>query len=174
MVGVWGDLLFSRSKVKLIDTLGEPVGVRGLVQEDIPFITSTWLHGYKASPSCIDIPNGSYFDKEHRLIQDCFRRRDTVTIVITDPTDTNSIFGYLIGASRISGPRLHWIYVKKGIRRNGVGTLMLEMLIGLAGGKREIILTHLSEDIQYLEHLAEFSYQPIYYGKGIEYVPASK
>lgn len=87
---------------------------------DIAFIYSTWLKNlYFGNSWFRSIERKVYFDK-YKLVLDRVLQRSTVLVCcLTDDPDV--VLGYVVYEPGI----LHWIYVKKGFRRLGIGKLLL-------------------------------------------------
>lgn len=92
--------------------------VREAIEDDFPFIYSTWLKGLRFGNDVFNlIEQESYFKNYHRALEVILTRPDTridVACLIDDPA---TILGYaVLGDSGI----LHYVHVKQAFRRFGI------------------------------------------------------
>lgn len=108
------------------------------------FIVSTWMRSFWESQRVSNIPHGEYVRYQRRLIDriigtgfgDCATPR-----VACDPADPTVIWGWACGAKDGPDLVLHYAYVKKDFRRQGIFKALVD---GLARAvPRVVVLTHL-------------------------------
>lgn len=98
----------------------EPVAVvhRTVTRRDLPFLTQSWLRsnckrGYR------HLEPQLYYYWHHRLLEALIPR--STVIVACSADDPDRIYGY--GVAQYEGPTLlvHYLYVREGWRRQGIG-----------------------------------------------------
>lgn len=96
--------------------------IRKAVEGDIEFIFSTWLRSYRHdSPLTRLIHSDTFFHGHQKLVEKLLVRPKVRVHVCCDEADPNHIFGW----SATEENTLHFIYVKKPLRREGVGSELL-------------------------------------------------
>lgn len=122
--------------------------VRKPVEDDIPFVMSSWLKSYSVSDFAKPIPRKIFFAKHHNLVESLFQRGAQIAIASLQE-DTNVILGWICDESRI----LHYIYTKKPFRRLGICKTLI-------GDKKYDIFTHMTYATKFLTtllHGAQFN-----------------
>lgn len=106
-------------------TVTSPIPVRAMRAGDRPFILATWLRGLRASNREYGrIPKRVYFPTYHAVF-DGLMQRDHV-LVVTSHADPNYIHGWLCYSTSLAPLAcVHWMHVKGGQRRMGLGRLLL-------------------------------------------------
>lgn len=94
--------------------------VRAFQEDDAPFIYSTWLRGlYFGNEWFRKIDKDSFFSK-YRLVVKRLLETCNVQMACLEE-DPEVLVGYVV----YKGPQLHWVYVKKDWRNNGIGRALL-------------------------------------------------
>lgn len=109
------------SKVKFLKS---QVHIRPATEADISFLFNSWLKSYKASPAVKSVPGAVYFDAQHKVLEQIFKRSQV--LVACAPTDHNQIFGYCCTEIVDGVNILHYAYTKEAFRRMGLQALLLE------------------------------------------------
>lgn len=104
----------------------ETVMLRGLQENDIHFIFSSWLKSFRGSNFSKNISNTLYFDQQHKLIEHLLATAHVV--IACNKEDPEQIFGYMVGGFVGNLFVVHYIYVKHPYRRLGVGNLLLNSM----------------------------------------------
>lgn len=112
------------------------VSVRFAVETDLNFVRSAWLRSHRAH--CEWAPKGEYFALHHDVVEGLLVRGTTLLAV--NAADEDQILGFVCGESRHETPILHYVYVKRAFRGNGVAMVLVSALLG--GTPQEIIATH--------------------------------
>lgn len=111
--------------------LQAPATIRAPTPADVPFITSAWMHGAIKLGPYDGVPNPVRSHHLHRQIERLWADQRTVWLLAAWPKDVNFIYGFLAGQATDRGPVLHWLYVRRDMRRLGVATaLMADFLAG--------------------------------------------
>lgn len=55
---------------------------------------------------------------EHALIERAWKDPGMVWLFAVNPTDTNFVYGYLVGEHTDAGPLIHYVYVRKRMRNS--------------------------------------------------------
>jgi len=109
--------------------------IRGLSENDIPFIVDSWINSYFGESDFTKTIRQSIFYKFHRLIVKAILKRPSVSIqVAADKEDPDVIFGYLVSENLPEYNVFHYIYVKRSFNGYGVAAKMInECPNGLTG-----------------------------------------
>lgn len=93
---------------------------------DLNFIKATWLRSLRfGSKMHKNIPSDLYYKRYGAFIEDTFKRT-TIGLVACLPDDSDLVLGYAI--LEVYKPDvcvLHWTYVKKPFREQGIATKLL-------------------------------------------------
>lgn len=107
---------------------------RALEPGDEAFIYSTWLRGlYFGNAWFRQISKVDYFDKYRAVIKHLLANATVRIVCIEDAPDV--IVGYAVHSA--DGTTLHWVYVKKAWRKQGIGKGLIPPNV--------TIITHLTE-----------------------------
>jgi hypothetical protein len=105
-------------------------------RDDRDYVVSSWQHGAewrygrtitKMGPSGVNLfARDSRMRKlvQRRCIQRLLERDDTILTCAVDPSDSESIFGWS-ATSKEHGPVVHYVYVRDGLRRQGIGRALV-------------------------------------------------
>lgn len=99
--------------------------IRPATKEDIPFVFSTWLRGYKFNNQEMTWPihTSTYYQHHQKVLEHVLVRPGVEVLVCCDGDDPWHIFGYLV----LERPNIvHWIFVKKGLRDFTVARMLLK------------------------------------------------
>ncbi len=98
----------------------EPLwNLRPAAESDIPFILSSWLHGYRKASVTSGISNTIYFKSHEQLLKNLLGSANVVVACALDNPD--QIFGYAVFECDTINLTAHWIYVKQPFRALGMG-----------------------------------------------------
>lgn len=110
----------------MIEQKVDNVMLRGIQEDDLHFIFSSWLKSYRSSNFAKNITNTIYFDQQHKLIEHLLSSSQVV--IACRKEDPKEIFGYIV-ASKIGNVfAVHYVYVKHLFRHLGIGKLLLNSL----------------------------------------------
>lgn len=105
--------------------MAERVRLRERRASDESFLYSSWLKGFRASPSQKGVSNSIYFDRQQGVIQRILDRDSVRVLVLCNEEDEDQIYGWVcweeLGRNRV----LHFVYVKHFARGNGFMRMML-------------------------------------------------
>lgn len=120
-----------------------PIALRPIREEDLPFVTDTWLRSYRETNFAV--PHDQYMETQRRVIK--LLLRSSRIAVACDPDDSDQIFGYAVWRPGPGRPLLHWAFVKQPFRRLGVFRRLLTVV---DPDSRGVVLTHRSIHYQEL------------------------
>lgn len=101
------------------------IHLRDATQDDLSFITSSWMQSYYPQS------NLSFEDYKHyqnKLVKNILK--NSINTVACDETDNNLIFGYIIHDMYINEPVIHYLYVKALYRRMGIAKALIGEVMG--------------------------------------------
>lgn len=134
-----------------------PLVVRNSVPSDTNLILHSWLRSYRKSPSGQGLSPEDYYAAHHRNV-DAILHVATVRVVHPEGAP-DTILGWM--AWEPTAYRLHYVYVKREFRRNGVARLLLSEV----PRDRAIEYTHLVDSVRpwLRKHTRNWTYrrQPI-------------
>lgn len=110
--------------------------IRPAEADDVSFVVGTWVEGYRrGSPWAHRLRDHVFFRHHQPVIAEILSRAEV--LVACDQSDPRVIYGDVVFELETpEGPAIHWIYVKKSLRRLGVGRRLLEatgLPVDLAG-----------------------------------------
>ncbi len=108
---------------------------------DLQFIFSSWIRSMGDYPPFCDLDRNWFATAQHALIAQLLKR-SRITVAC-DPGDHDQIFGYCIHEPR--NKVLHWVYVKKNFRGQGVARNLIESTGAGKGSIRFKFATRLAE-----------------------------
>jgi GNAT superfamily N-acetyltransferase len=123
------------------------VGTRRMLKRDRKFVIDAWLKNYNATGYGLYGMDTEVMLRCHRVIIDRLLNTYT-TVVAYDPQDTRVILGFLCGDMYPSSALVHYAYVRKDLRRQGIGRLMMHNL-GWTEDK-PIMSTHQTRHSKYM------------------------
>lgn len=99
--------------------------IRPAEPDDVGLVVDTWLEGYRrGSPWARRLTNDVFF-AHHGPVVAALLGRSSV-LCACDPGDRRVVYGYAVfEPSTPEGPAIHWVYVKKIMRRLGIGRRLL-------------------------------------------------
>jgi hypothetical protein len=114
---------------------GEKLHIRPHCENDLPFITSTWLKSYRhGSFLAQKIRADIFFDFHRRIVDRILKDDATKALVACSYEDPDIIFGYLVYAPARPNlkPVMHFTYTKHAFRELGIaGELLRESGVDL-------------------------------------------
>jgi hypothetical protein len=120
---------------------------------DLKYITQSWLYSYQQSPEMNQpgLINDDYFGYQHKMIDDIIPRASAAgsAYMCYEDAGKHLFRGYLIAEPYVGLPVVHWMQVKKGSKRQGVATAMLNRFytdFGYVKGQN-LVYTHSSKDL---------------------------
>ncbi len=95
---------------------------------DHPFIMSSWLQSYRASPAGSRVRlDMQYYAWQHALSEVLLARS---TVLVARPEGSDSFLnGWVCGEEWHGTPVVHYVYVKKAYRRAGMGEALVDGLL---------------------------------------------
>lgn len=103
------------------------IQVREFLQPDADFIYSSWLNSYKNDSSFARKIARSVFFKWHKKIVELILNRPTTKVMIACFEETPEvILGYLVYERQTDLPVVHFAYVKKDYRQQGIANTLLK------------------------------------------------
>ena len=87
-------------------------------ESELGFVMNSWLKSLALSRSVEDKAAG-YYEAQKLAIASLLEGGRIV--VACSANDPDAIYGYGVGAPGKRGPMLHWVYVKQGLRKKGIG-----------------------------------------------------
>ncbi len=91
---------------------------------DHPFVFARWVRSYEGSRWADAMPLPLFQEGHHRLIAALLAREGVRLLVACDPQDENTILGWAVLEPGV----LHYVFVKEGVRRLGIGTALIASL----------------------------------------------
>lgn len=149
-----------------MDGLPEDISIayRGAEQRDINFILSSWIKSFRTWHD--KMHNHHYYIGQQGVVAALAETSKIIVCCEAAPADGKFIFGWICGVMDVPKDTLtlHYIYVKNGYRRAGIGQGLLEQM----GWQKQtrIVATHWSHIIKDLRHgyNVEFNDYPIKIG----------
>lgn len=105
---------------------------------DSDLIYSTWIKSHKGSGWGRSIPSPLYEIGQRGRIDRILEDPETIVLIACDTDTPELIYGWVVGSPDV----LHYLYVKGNYRRNGIGSGLIEELLG-----KPIQYTHKGNDI---------------------------
>lgn len=97
------------------------MNIRELDPDDRGYVISSWREGHKQAPKMCRVP-WSYYKYSHgALIKQAFDGAEVLGAYVEDV-----LIGYVVFTRGKRVHTLHWLYVKKDARKNGIATALLE------------------------------------------------
>jgi len=118
-----------------VSALLDLLDVRPMNDHDRNFVRSSWLRSNRAR--CEWAPRSEYFRLHHDVVEGLLER--STTLVACAKENPTQIVGWACGEITDGHPILHFAYVKRPFRNQGVAGHLVETLCGRRDG---IVLTH--------------------------------
>lgn len=115
--------------------------LRPVRETDKHYILATWSKGILPLPP-FKWMTSNVWNRHHDRME-VLVSSDTV-LVACNPNDIDHIIGYVV--ANIPAGFIHWLYVKKRFRNNGIGTDLLEAVLP-KGIKSGFVFTHMSKEL---------------------------
>jgi hypothetical protein len=113
---------------------------RSMAEKDFPFVLSSWAESFRGSHYAGVLPFETYFEQHRQHLTSILNRKNVRCLVAVNPQEAEEkyeIYGYLVHELGHKDPVVHWVYVKHGVRENGV-TKYLFNAAGIDPGHRFI------------------------------------
>ena len=117
----------------------ESVRLRTLIDDDLPFLFSSWLKSYRSSHFAEKITNTIYFEDHHKVIERIIK--NSKVLIACNPSDPSQLYGYSVAAEEGGGLVLHFLYVKHTFRNMGIGKTLLDA-VGHESDKAAVYTHH--------------------------------
>lgn len=112
-----------------------PIMLRGPVDDDVRFVTSTWLKSFReAGTFTRHVGNDLYFAQQHTLISKLWNDPRSTRLMAVFPEDTAFLYGWLFGTGTDAGPIIHYVYVRNSWRGRGIATALVQAMTEGADG----------------------------------------
>lgn len=138
-----------------------PFVLREMTDLDKSFIYNSFLISYKAHSMSKYISNFIYFEQQAKIITELFKI--STTLIACFPEAPDEIMGYIIYEYLKSTPIVHWCYIKKNFRHNGMFRTFLETITN--PDHTAIICTHIPDyfgNLQYKIQDKRLTYDPYF------------
>lgn len=124
--------------------------------KDEAFIFNSWLRSYKTSQDAKGVPDEMYYKGQHKVIEDTIAVSNTA--VSYHAEDPDHILGYIVYEyDEPSTCIIHWVFVKKPFRENGIARKLWDHATDGAG---LIIHTHNSYQSVKIKDKVKSDYNP--------------
>lgn len=101
--------------------------IRSAVEEDLPFIYSTWSMSYRYDSAIGKSCKNSIFFREYNQVIDWILfQSDTRVVIACDPKEQNVIYGYMVHQPNI----VHYAFTKETFCKFGIAKSLLNHLGG--------------------------------------------
>lgn len=104
-----------------------------IAADELPLVFDSWAKSYRKSPWAGTVPNHLWDTVSRACSSEILERGARVTAAVVDlPDGTRRVMGYSV--SEPGRSVLHWLFVKRDYRGQGVGRALLTAAItGMAG-----------------------------------------
>jgi GNAT superfamily N-acetyltransferase len=118
-----------------------PVLLRPAGPDDVALVSETWLESYRNdSPWAHRLTDHVFFAHHQPAVAEILSR--ACAVVACDPADERVVYGTVVWEpATAEGPAVHWVYVKKALRRLGVARRLLAAT-GLPADLAGVNVTH--------------------------------
>ena len=117
----------------------ESVRLRTLIDDDLPFLFSSWLKSYRSSHFAEKITNTIYFEDHHKVIERIIK--NSKVLIACNPADPSQLYGYSVATEEGGVLVLHFLYVKHTFRNMGIGNTLLDA-VGHESDKAAVYTHH--------------------------------
>jgi hypothetical protein len=114
--------------------------VRDMTEDDRRFVSHAYLTTHYLSKPIKFVPKTRYFQMSAKVLEKLLSRAKTV--VACFPEDPNELAGFLIYELHAAAMVIHFIYVKKLLRNQGVAK---RMVLDLSEGKQLLVASHICD-----------------------------
>lgn len=128
--------------------------IRQIKKADLKYVCQSWLYDYQESPewSMPGVISEDYFGYQHKLIDDILPRASKAgtAYIMNEPGQPHLYRGWLVAEPYADLPVVHYMKVKKGAKKQGVATALLERFysdFGYVKGEHNLVYTHSAKDI---------------------------
>tara|TARA_R100000005_G_scaffold68197_1_gene36170 strand:- start:248 stop:709 length:462 start_codon:yes stop_codon:yes gene_type:complete len=104
----------------------ESIRLRPLIDDDLPFLFSSWLKSYRSSHFAEKITNTIYFEDHHKIIERIIE--NSKVLVACNPSDPSQLYGYSVSGEEDEVLVVHFLYVKHTFRNMGIGKTLLDAI----------------------------------------------
>lgn len=101
---------------------------RAFRPEDMKCVTDNWLKAFRDSPYAGCVTNDQYFDVHYETLRQLFTR-GTKILVACNKDDVDQIIGWVAVEDVKGGVAVHFVYVKDGFRKRGLGTELVRRAV---------------------------------------------
>jgi hypothetical protein len=101
--------------------------IRAALGSDLNFIRRTWLSGLREMPN--GLPDAQWWPAHRDYVEHQLFGDHNKILIAGTSDDPHEILGYAVASEKV----LEWVYVRKGIRSNGVAGVLLRSL-GFSNG----------------------------------------
>lgn len=127
--------------MEAVETRQISLDIRLAEPSDVQFVVGTWIEGYRRGSPWAHRLRDRVFFRHHQPIIAALLERSEV-LVACDQSDPRVIYGDIVyELSSPEGPAVHWVYVKKSLRRLGVAAHLLAAT-GLPQDLAGVNITH--------------------------------
>jgi len=99
------------------------IRIRPAIEEDIPFIFSTWLKSFRDSFFAQNISTTIYYAEHHKVVERLLK--SCSVFVACSDKDISQLYGYICAEEIDSILVVHYVYVKHSFRWLGIGRQLL-------------------------------------------------
>ena len=110
------------------------------VVTDLPYIHQTWIRSYKSAPRSRRMDPNEYWCRQSVTIEKCLQSSSILVARMAGKDAPDTILGWICFA----GDVLHYVYVRKVFRNQGVASGLL------AEAGRPTIASHFTPHLKYL------------------------
>lgn len=115
-------------------------------------IYSTWMKSYRDAGAARGVSGPLYQRGQRARIARILDSRDTLVTVVTPSSEPELVLGYLVQEL----PNvLHYLYVKRPYRNNGIARILLEPYASLLEEREPVFYTHKSSAVWIEKRLIE-------------------
>lgn len=104
--------------------MSPPVRVVPMAEQHIPFVFDYWLESFRLAHAAGPIPMDLYWPVYREVIKRLIDKPTVDVLGAYNPDDGDQFYGFLVRQRR-SPPIVHYLYVKKPFRRNGIAKILM-------------------------------------------------
>lgn len=128
-------------------------------EADKNFILASWLNNARYSRMTSRIPSDIYFKWHQRVIERIWDRAGSITSIAALKEDPSIILGYLCYEELVTEPVIHFCYVKKPFRKEGIARSLFKR--AEIDFKKRALFTHYTHEMDVIcEKYPELIYCP--------------